>query len=145
MKKLLGTAAVFGLALSLPLSGALAQDDPAIGQPQQLQPMNPMGGANADFDAAVLAMGNATAETTELQGLAEIGTVNVVKVGTEAEHGQAWTDAMSQHQADIDALHTAIEGNASLKAKLDEQAILLDDVLGLDVGADGAITVYVQG
>lgn len=151
MNKLLGTAAVLGFALSLPVSGALAQD-PAVGgapvapmqQPLQAQPADPMAGGG-DFDAAVTAMGNASTEATELQGLAEIGTVNVVKVGTEADHGAAWTDAMTQHKADIDALHTAINGNASLKAKLDEQSVSLDQILGIDVGTDGAVTVYVQG
>jgi hypothetical protein len=62
----------------------------------------------------------------------------------KGENMQALDKAISENQADVTSLQTAIDGNAALKAKLDEESVNSADVVAANVEADGSVTVYVK-
>lgn len=146
MKKILAAAVVAATAASL-ATVATAQDNMRANPNANVDANANVnaGPGNSDFGQAIAAMNNAKGSLSDLEGL-DASTVNVVKVDTKAQGNdeQAWTNAMTRNQADIDALRTGIAGNSTIKAQLDAQNITTDQILGMRVGADGAVTVYVQ-
>ncbi|HQZ13452.1 MAG TPA: hypothetical protein PK286_11275 [Devosia sp.] len=93
---------------------------------------------------ALLATLNAGAKV-DLAAVTDATTVNVVKISTLTGVDAAAIDAAKTAQAaSLTTLHTDIDANAALKAKLEADGVTTDKVLAVETGADGAVTVYVD-
>ena len=97
-----------------------------------------------DFDSAVGMIG-AAGSADAVAGATEIGEVRVVSLSTlpKAEESRM-IEAMSKGEAEINALHTAIDGNAALKSQLESQSVMTTDVVAADVAANGEVVVYTR-
>ncbi len=81
-----------------------------------------------------------------ITGLTTVNKVNVIRVGDLAKGNnmQALDKAITDNQADIAGLQTAISSNTALKAKLDAESVQASSVVAANVEADGSVTVYVK-
>lgn len=152
MKKMpiIAAAAALGLALA---GGAYAQNDGAgaggnaggnAGMGAGALP-SPGGDINTNFGRVISALNNSKSMASEVGGLTTVGTVEVVALTSlDGNNQSALDNAMSRGQTDIDALHTAINGNVNLKAKLDAQGVVLDDIVAIDVAENGNVIIYTK-
>lgn len=102
--------------------------------------------AKANFGTVMSSIRAGKTNIDAISALTTVNTVNVVRVSdlAKGENMQALDKAISENQADVTSLQTAIEGNAALKAKLDEESVNSADVVAANVEADGSVTVYVK-
>ena len=98
----------------------------------------------ASWDNLISAMGDSGASAS-IGAMSDVGAVNVVRV---SDLGNADADALAKaktdNQASIDGLKTSIEGNAQVKAALEQQGVDPSSVVAANVAADGSLTVYVE-
>jgi len=103
-------------------------------------------GAKANFGTVMSSIKAGKTNVSAITGLTTVSKVNVVKVSDLAKGNnmQALDKAITDNQADITGLQTAINGNTALKAKLDAEQIQASSVVAADIAADGSVTVYVK-
>ena len=83
--------------------------------------------------------------SADLSAFTEASTVNFITVSALTDADPAALDAAIQSKADAMAsLHSSIEANAAFKAKLEAAGYSSADVLAIETGADGALTVYID-
>lgn len=100
-------------------------------------------GSIGDFNTLISTI-NAGAKV-DLAGVTDASTVNFVKVSALPNVDPAAIDAALTAKPDaVTTLHADIEVNAALKAKLEAAGYTTDDVLAIQTGADGALTVYID-
>ena len=100
-------------------------------------------GSIANFGSLISSM-NAGAKV-DLSSVTEASTVNFVKVSTLTKADPAAIDAALKTKADaMTSLHAGIEANAALKAKLEAAGYSSGDVLAVETGANGALTIYID-
>ncbi len=102
--------------------------------------------AKASFGTVMSSIKAGKSNAASIQSLTDVNTVNVVRVGDLANGNnmQALDKAVVDAKADIDGLHTAIDANAALKAKLDAQSVTTSSIVATTVESDGSLTVYVK-
>ena len=112
--------------------------------------------ANASSNAGGMAGNTYGSVISSLSGSAAIDLsgvtdeANVTIVLLSSLQGNADTEAAALDQAlsaNADAmttLHSNVEANATIKAKLEAEGYTSDDVVALTSSADGAVTVYVD-
>ena len=103
-------------------------------------------GTKANFGTVMSSIKAGKTNVGAITGLTAVSKVNVVKVSDLAKGNnmQALDKAITDNQADITGLQTAISGNTALKAKLDAEQVQASSVVAADVEADGSVTVYVK-
>jgi len=98
----------------------------------------------ASWDNLMSSMGD-TGASASIGAMSDVGAVNVVRIGdlgnTDAD---ALAKAKTDNQASIDELKTSIEGNAKVKAALEQKGVDPSSVVAANVAADGSLTVYVE-
>jgi len=96
------------------------------------------------WDGLLSSMGD-TGASASIGAMSDVGSVNVVRISdlgnTDAD---ALAKAKTDNQASIDQLKTSIEGNAKVKAALEQQGVDPSSVVAANVAADGSLTVYVE-
>jgi hypothetical protein len=99
---------------------------------------------NADFNAFLQGLG--TADYTSAQsGIDTATTFNVVKLSSMANaDATKLKDATTPHEADIASIGAKLDANASAKAALDAAGVTSANVVWIETGADGAVTLYVN-
>lgn len=81
----------------------------------------------------------------DLSAVTDASTVNFVTVSSLQGYDPAALDtALSSKSEAIASLKTSIDANAALKAKLEAAGYSSDDVLAVQSGADGALTIYID-
>ena len=102
--------------------------------------------AKANFGTVMSSIKAGKTNVSAISGMTTVNSVNVVRVGDLAKGNnmQALEKAITENQADITSLQTAIGANTELKAKLDAESVQATSVVAADVEADGSITVYVK-
>jgi hypothetical protein len=98
------------------------------------------------FDTVMSAIQASKTNVSTIGSLTTVNDVNVVRVGDLAQGNnmQALDQAVTEHQADITSLQSAITANTALKAKLDAEQVQASNVVAADVEADGSVTVFVR-
>jgi hypothetical protein len=80
-----------------------------------------------------------------LSTVTEASTVNFVTVSSLQGYDPAALDtSLSSKTEAMASLRTNVEANAALKAKLEAAGYSSDDVLAIQSGADGALTIYID-
>lgn len=84
----------------------------------------------------------------DLSAVTDESKINIVLLssleGDVAAGGTALDEAVSANAEGNTALHTNIDGNATIKAKLEAEGYASSDVVAVKSNADGSITVYVD-
>jgi hypothetical protein len=143
---MIAKALAVAAALSLVPALALAQSDPAAQLPAtpQAPAMGADVGAAADFDMFLQGFGAAD-YTSAANSIDTATTFNIVKISSLANaDATRLQEAIGPHQADIASLSTKIEANTTAKAALDAQGLSAANVVWVETGADGAVTLYVN-
>ena len=155
MKKTFATTAIAALLAATALP-ALAQDA-GVG-------VDAGAGVSVEapaVDAAVDAAAEATADTydsvtasiagsatADLSGVTEETQVTIVLLssleGDAAAGGTALDEALSANAEGMTTLHTNIDGNAAIKAKLEAEGYASSDVVAVKSNADGSVVLYVD-
>ena len=163
MKKTLILTAVTSLLASVALP-AVAQDAGA-GVKVETPAVNAQGGANAggaNANANAGANAGGVSDNTfgsVMSSLSSSGDVDLSAINDEAKvsvvllsalQGNAATEAAALDEAltanaeKMTTLHTNIEANAAIKAKLEAEGHTADDVVAVKSNADGSLIVYVD-
>jgi hypothetical protein len=105
--------------------------------------------SNANFGQVMTSIQASKTGATQIQGLTDVKSVNVVKVSElpDISQGQNKTDfdaAVTKNDADITSLRTAITSNTAVNSALQKQNVDVNSVVAADVGTDGTLTVYVR-
>lgn len=97
-----------------------------------------------DLDAALQGAG-----TADLSGVTADTTIEIVDVSTLSDEGEftadAFGDARTGYQGDIDTLQSNIEANADLMAAIEAEGHAVADVVAVWTQADDSLTVFVDG
>lgn len=103
-------------------------------------------GAEANLGTVVSAINAGDAGASDIQAAADASSVTIVRIDdlAQGESATALDNAIAMNQDAVDELHSAIEANAAVSAKLQEEQLAADDVVAADAGADGSLTVYVR-
>jgi hypothetical protein len=102
--------------------------------------------SNANFGQVISSIQASKMGATQIQGITEVKSVNVVKVNDLAK-GQNMTaldNAVTKNEADIASLRTALTANAAVNTALTNASVDVAAVVAADVGNDGVLTVYTR-
>lgn len=87
--------------------------------------------------------------TTDIAAVSDTTTVKIILLselrGNAAENAAALDTALADQEAELDALRSAIDANATLKAKLEAEGHAAEDVVAVSTDADGEVTLIVEG
>ena len=102
--------------------------------------------SDANLALVISAIGSGDDNATAIQGMTDVSSVTVIDAGdlAQGDDEQALENAMSENEDGISGLRAAIDANADLKAEIVRQSPDSTDVVAVDVGADGALTVFVE-
>jgi hypothetical protein len=102
--------------------------------------------AKPNFGQVISSIQSSKKEATEIQGLATVKNVNVVKISELTDDGNktALDQAVTKNDADIQALRTALTSNSAVNTALTQANVQVASVVAADIMPDGAITVYVR-
>jgi hypothetical protein len=145
MKHLLATVSLLAFALPAP---APAQDAPPVGQaPAVVDPgQTASTAAGSDLETLIASIRSGKTNIGAIASLTSVGKVEVVRIGDLAAGAGAGAleTAITENQADIEALQGVIAGNPALVARLDENAVDVSTVVAAKVEADGSLTVFAR-
>lgn len=101
--------------------------------------------AEADIETAISALSSG-ASASDIEAVTEASSVNIVRVGGEAEAEQTakLDSALEENQSQVEELRNAIEENSTLKAELEAQDFDTSDVVAAESDTDGTVTIYVR-
>lgn len=172
MKRVLAMAAA-PLLVSAAFTGAVAEEHKVgADAPQQTESdeMGPNGGIDPDIDATADPEGNVDVGTTastgaeanfgsvisaiqtsgtasaDIEAVTDASQVEVVRVSdlAEGESMNAVDEALANNQSSVDELRTAVEANAAISQRLEEDQVQTGDVVAAETAADGSVTLYVR-
>ena len=106
-----------------------------------------VGGMAANTYGSVISSVSGSADV-DLAGVTDEANVTIVLLsslqGNAATEAAALDQALSANADALTTLHSNIEANAAIKAKLEAEGYTADDVVAVTSSADGAVTVYVD-
>ena len=102
--------------------------------------------SNANFGQVISSIQASKTGATQIQGITEVKTVNVVKVAeiAKGENMTALDNAVSKNEADITSLRSALTANTTVNTALTNANVDVAAVVAADVGSDGVLTVYTR-
>jgi hypothetical protein len=102
--------------------------------------------SNANFGQVISSIQASKTGATQIQGITEVKSVNVVKVTdlAKGENMTALDNAVTKNEADITTLRTALTANTTVNTALATASVDVASVVAADVGSDGVLTVYIR-
>jgi hypothetical protein len=100
------------------------------------------GSVTGSFDTLMTTL-NSTA-TVDLAAVTDATTINFVTVSSLQADPAALDTALQGKTEQMASLHSSIEANAALKAKIEAGGYTVDDIIAVESGADGSFTFYVD-
>jgi hypothetical protein len=102
--------------------------------------------SNANFGQVISSIQASKTGATQIQGITEVKSVNVVKVAdlAKGENMTALDNAVTKNEADITTLRTALTANTTVNTALATASVDVASVVAADVGSDGVLTVYIR-
>jgi hypothetical protein len=102
--------------------------------------------SNANFGQVISSIQASKTGATQIQGITEVKSVNVVKVNdlAKGENMTALDNAVTKNEADITSLRTALTANTAVNTALTQANVDVAAVVAADVGSDGVLTVYTR-
>ena len=156
MNKLSAIAIV--AALALPVGGLAHAEDATVKAGAAVGAAASGATVGADVDATatssvnndnygtLISTLNAGKGLSDLSGITADADVSIVFVSSLEASGnaQALDNALEKNAGAMATLHASLESNAALKAKLDAEKIMIEDVVAVTTSTDGKVTVYVD-
>ena len=156
MKKTIATTAIAALLAATALP-ALAQDagagagvtvdTPAVDAQVGVDANANAGGMSDNTYGSVVSSVSGSADV-DLSTVTDEANVTIVLLsslqGNAATEAAALDEALSANAEGMTTLHTNIDGNAAIKAKLEAEGYASSDVVAVKSNADGSIIVYVD-
>jgi hypothetical protein len=102
--------------------------------------------SNANFGQVISSIQASKTGATQIQGITEVKSVNVVKVNdlAKGENMTALDNAVTKNEADITSLRSAMTTNTTVNTALTNANVDVAAVVAADVGSDGVLTVYTR-
>lgn len=102
--------------------------------------------SNANFGQVISSIQASKTGATQIQGITEVKSVNVVKVNdlAKGENMTALDNAVTKNEADITSLRSALSANTTVNTALTNANVDVAAVVAADVGSDGVLTVYTR-
>jgi hypothetical protein len=105
-------------------------------------------GGNSDNTYGSVISSIKSSSTVDLTGITDESKVSIVLVsslqGNAATEASALDNALTANASGLTTLHSSIEANAAIKAKLGAGGYSVDDVVAVSSGVDGSVTIYVD-
>lgn len=99
----------------------------------------------ATFEGALTAIDGNAATTQSISTMTEVRDVRIISISDLEGHDAGTVEqAVTGNQAGIDELRAAIDANAALSQELQTQGVDSSGVVAAQVGADGAVTMFVM-
>ena len=131
-------------------AAALLFVSPAIAQTaQSLSPTQGNDGSlptesNSDFGVFMQGFGGADF-TASYDSLDAATSVNIIKLsGMANANAKSFQDGYAAREADVAALRTRLENNQAVKTALAGNGVTLDQVVAIDAGEVGSVTLYIN-
>ena len=126
------TFAISGVIAALAIAPAMAASSSAS--------------SKANFGQAISAIQSSKNSASQIQGMTEVKSVNVVKVGdlAQGQNMTAFDNAVTKNDADITSLRTAIDSNTAVKTALTSAGVEASAVVAAEMSPDGGLTVYTR-
>lgn len=151
MKKLaqLGLAAI----LAFGTAGAVLAEDAAATAAGAVKNSTSAAASTAVDATTTGSIGNAASLTSaldagasaDLSAITDASTVNFVTVSSFSDADKTSLDtAIGSKTEALASLRGSVSANAALKAKIEAAGYSSDDVLWVETGTDGAVTVYID-
>jgi len=104
------------------------------------------GSVSTDNYGTLISTLNAGKGTVDLAGITADADIAVVSVSSLKATGdtKALDNALDKNKESLTTLHASITSNAALKAKLEAQGVMIDNVVAVTTAADGKVTVFVD-
>jgi hypothetical protein len=102
--------------------------------------------SNANFGQVISSIQASKTGASQIQGITEVKSVNVVKVNdlAKGENMTALDNAVTKNEADITSLRSAMTTNTTVNTALTNANVDVAAVVAADVGSDGVLTVYTR-
>ena len=102
--------------------------------------------SNANFGQVISSIQASKTGATQIEGITEVKSVNVVKVNdlAKGENMTALDNAVTKNEADITSLRSALTANTTVNTALTQANVNVAAVVAADVGSDGVLTVYTR-
>ena len=102
--------------------------------------------SNANFGQVISSIQASKTGATQIEGITEVKSVNVVKVNdlAKGENMTALDNAVTKNEADITSLRSAMTTNTTVNTALTNANVDVAAVVAADVGSDGVLTVYTR-
>ncbi|MCS6758498.1 MAG: hypothetical protein MO852_05180 [Candidatus Devosia euplotis] len=101
--------------------------------------------ADHSYASAMAAVsGAADADLSVIEDQTKVNIVLLPLQDDAAIEGSALDEALSTNADALTALHANVDGNAAIKAELEVEGYSTDDVVAVQIRADGTATVYVD-
>lgn len=91
------------------------------------------------------AIGRSRENAEAIRKLTDIGEIEIVLVPDLTADGSPLAPRIEAAREPIGELRQAIEGSAIFFHAIDSRGVLLRDVVGVEMGQDGAVTVFAAG
>ena len=105
-------------------------------------------GGNSDNTYGSVISSIKNSATVDLSSVTDDSDISIVLVsslqGNAATEASALDNALAESVSSLTTLHSSIEANAAIKAKLEAGGYNVDDVVAVSSGVDGSVTIYVD-
>lgn len=93
----------------------------------------------------IAAIGITTQNAERVRKTFSLEELDIVLLPDLEKKGQSIAKAIAEHEKEIAILREAIEGSALFFHAVDSRSIQVRDVVALDYGDDGTVTIFVKG
>jgi uncharacterized NAD-dependent epimerase/dehydratase family protein len=102
-------------------------------------------GGATNFGAVISAIQTNRDVAGDIEAIADVSVVQIIRVSdiADEESTPALDNALAQNADGVETLRAAVEANAALSARLNEERIAIDDVVAA-AETDGGLVLYVR-
>jgi hypothetical protein len=94
------------------------------------------------YDSVIASIQGSSA--VDLSAVTDEASVTIVLLSSLEGEASALDQALTEHEADLATLHSSIEANAAITAKLEAEGHDVEDVVAVQSQADGSVVVFVD-
>jgi aminoglycoside/choline kinase family phosphotransferase len=133
---------IIAVAALLSVSPAFAQTAPSLSPTVGDSSLSTE--SNSDFGAFMQGFGGADF-TASYDSIDAATSVNIIKLSGMANASAAsFQDGYAKRESDVAALRARLENNVAVKAALEGNGVMLDQVVAIDATEEGSVTLYIN-
>lgn len=103
-------------------------------------------GAEANFGSVISAIQAGGSAAGDVEAVTDASDIEIVRVSdlAEGDSMNALDEALANNETSVDELRTAIEANAAVSQRLEQEQVQTEDVVAAETSAGGSLTLYVR-